>query len=1607
MPIENGGQNPEDVKKIIPSSDRETSKTREQRAKEAEAEKAKEKLKVREKLDKAVKQLEKMRMDLPTGSAEFQRVEHTLKSIHGALAELGKNGSPKGKYAVEVKGYNGQVAYVQNEGVPVDEVIKLLKLSVEKIKQENTPTKLKELKKKRDELFEEYKRSSEVTDKANKYSQYEKTNKEYEKMREEVETGNPTATQLSALAEDLQKSSKTYFEARADIGLTKEHGENPNVWTQEQRQRQNLRTRHEALLMHKDHRGSKNQNDDERQGEDYRKAMEVMKDRRELDLEEQEEDLGPVYGPEDDPKKKEKIGPLGPTGPEINLPDRVVLVNAEAQVELLARERANKRLTEMQNSAGFLKKMWLRGWEEGYRQQLIAEERKKILGQENKPGWFKRKLFGAQSIEATGKKNLFAGTGNEGENRAELSALGKRFADGYIHKSEGEQKKQLEDPEFNSQVEDLVDAYMRTDMSDEDFDNKKDILVEAIAKKHPENFRNGGLTADNLLEAAKEYRKIHQHGQGLARADVKLGIDLGVAKQAIKTKANLNWVDKFITKVQKYPVLGNVLTPGMVGFGASIGGFFAKKPLYWLGGAAGLGGVLGASRRNFEQKRDLEMHRTERAMGNKIEDYGSGAKRRKEQEKFVYEMRSVAEIKENLEALQERFKNESNEANAQALNAELADVEARMSLSDFRGSDLISFEGETSLERGRLYLMKNLAEGKVLLQKAGFQNGVTSEVYKKSKVGLETAINKLDKSERWHRWGENAKSAVVGATVGLVVGGLSQEVAAKLGDNVSWLHWLRPGGKATGMEKLAEATGLSHRAGFGWLDHGVHSGGVPDILHPGSLDAVIKVDSSTELVRDGTTNFWSLRDKIDHAHILGRFDVDPTTGHVTPSGPISPEISLLPEHSESGGHRAIAEWMDTSKTNFGPKVQSEIWHTTGFLDNNTPMPKVDFNELRFYMQFDAHGNLSMDASKIQEYMENTVGEQIRGSKHGDTALTVMEEFAKGNIKLGFAPDPNHPQNILNLIFDSVTHKFLAPDGGNLMNAFGVDANGHPVLKGDGLLGMVHDLGGRPDGSRNVEWINAIRGNGEAINTGNGSHLVNEITRKTSIDFWQPTTYIDRRKPLEVLQGGKNKEKGKEPGKDGGQEPNGKDGKQLPKRIIGTDGKEHDFKIEFFEGDDEDPLKKIEGKKIKAVKVDTRGQKIEQKVDAKTGKLVGYADRKDYGKDYPTKFPFKDEAQMADYLMGILKPGGKFAMHSEDLKKFDQMDEAGKKRFLVGRIQQDRQALISPEGHKIESKEWQGLTEIVLAQVNQELDLYGKEGRSELPAQDKVHIVGVYEYQAQAELAGKESLGVCFANAGEIFVNFDMLKQVCPTMEELIPQLKRTVAHETIHDAVANNYWAYEIDDGPDTDLIGGADAKDKKKQVAILSRRTGLKFVRRNVNKNRMVSSITERGRTLNEAVTETLSKDITDKIYGKEKGPKPKYSQEPYAEERALLTMIEKKFNIPFKAFAEAVVNRKKLGELARLLDGQDENRVVQRPQFTSLLMSVMDFDHNRHQYEYKQAKQLIQGMKGIAISKEMKLSFPVSLLDQNGDIKKRLVDAYGLIDVDAEVRNPIPKVA
>lgn len=1427
---------------------------------------------LKEKLDLAVKKLREIIKSFPADGRDRIHAEHTLHSIESALSNLGKNGAPQGKYSVGVEGYPGnpQEPYVQHEGIPVEELIDILKNAVRKLNK-NIPTKesLAEMKKKVKDLDEQYKMTVEVTEKAKIYSQLEKAQKSYRKAEELCDLGpSGESKELSDLSNDLYENSQSYFEAH----YTAKHGEGGSIWTGEERNKQDLRTRHEAKLISLDYRATGGEEGD------YKAAMDVLKHRRELKFIEETEPV-PSAQPESTPNVIPTPGPTPEPVPKPELPknpERLLAVDVSDIAEQLARQRATERLNELLNKKGILNwfsKQRYRVAEEMYRQRFYREELAKIQDQ----------------------KNVFADPKRQVEHAAEMQAEFQRFQEDLFRTHGGESKKTLEDPEFNTKIAELMRAYATTGMTDEDFSAKKYELLQEINKKHPDSFGPGKLSADNFLEAAREFRKLVEHGEGLARLDAGLKVDLGVAKRVVKTDANLKWIDKLIAKVQENRILSRVLTPTMLAAGFSVGTYLAKKPAYFLGGAIVAGSLFGALRRAKDVKVDVATHRMERAMGRDLSDFGDEKGRRMNREKmeqYLYETRLASELKDSLSASIYEVRSGNLSALTQLVN-DISDAEARMSLAETESIDLIQYEGERVLGQSRLELMRIIADAKVQVSdKTTLEKAVADRM-----AVLLKDVGDVNSEFTKFRVKEAAKAAMIGGIIGGTVGALMQEGLDKIG-----IH--PPDGKEPALERLWHY--LRGERGAIETPTDLTQSYAP--LNQNNIS--VRVPQGTSLV-ESTTGMSSLVDSKTHA-MLAENIVFGKNGEISSFQEVAGSGVSLESHLTQSRASDVHEYLQANRGTYADQLQ-EI-HRHGHLMNDTERP--DLNELKLHYGgvegsgYDEHGNVLIDLGGLKQF------ESFQGGKRPD----ITELMREGKIKLLITPDTGSQSEGILVDVDAAGKITIPADSTEYVHTlFGKDASGR--LTHPGILeaviaeddGKFTPIATDPGGDKFVAGM--VDG-------------YNHVFRRSVGHDWNVPPFIPfyARKPLEDYKGAG-------------------DAKDFGRKVAEPEIKTG---AGYFDLPDlTDSIKKFNKKLKTKASTASRGQILEGE--------------KDLGIEYPNKQAFYAPKQIAEMVIY-----GRAPLLLEDVPFVNSKPTEQALVYLEERVRADKEKY---EGAESKTHYAEIISRAYKA-VDALMSKYGGEARSQMPAINKIHLSGFYEYYSQGKEHAFTSGGMCFLDSGEIFINMYALERMDPS--EVEENLTQTISHEVVHDAVTNNYWGFEA---------------EESEEKIYTSRRSGLMFIKyRGIDKtNTNMPILKERGRALNEAITEELALEAY-----KSAGGQKELSNRHYMPERRVLKALQEKFKIDFKVFAEAVVNRRKLPELVRAMAKVDK-RVDSG--YVSMLMAIMDYESSKLgcRDTYPQTMAFIKGTQ-INLDTTIDDYLGAKFLDKNGYLREEVRKKYNI---------------
>ncbi|MEI7621161.1 MAG: hypothetical protein WCJ51_01345 [Candidatus Moraniibacteriota bacterium] len=472
---------------------------------------------------------------------------------------------------------------------------------------------------------------------------------------------------------------------------------------------------------------------------------------------------------------------------------RVVLANVdiEQQVRDAAEERLLLSNAEAKKDKGLLKKVWNNVWKNNlaqdyYHQKEIAKVRREI--------------------QQSG--NLYAGeNGERADHEMAMTAIVKRFETEYESENllrKGEEKRVLssgsgEAAEFKAGVSALIKSFAGGSINETQFQLEK----KKLAALYPAELKGAGLSADNLLEIAKQVKSAMQHGLKLNELDQKLEIVVGKARAGVETEAQYNAVDKLIAGIQKTPVGKFVNETTLASAVAILYQLTAKGSVsvargaaklvgpFAMGLSAGIGGAVAGTRENKRLKDERAQHGREMAKGKVIE---KDSKRREEMEKYRYETKSAAELTAKLNGSLEALKNNPSEQKLTEVLNSLNEIQARVTFSEQKKVDLISFSDSKKIESERTEMYVTAAKAKIFLKEniqaswsTVYRNKGEFDAYlnhcSEAKIKNDFLKEKNLKDEAFNKMKRRqvAGSVTKGLAVGLGVGVVAQEAHALFG----------------------------------------------------------------------------------------------------------------------------------------------------------------------------------------------------------------------------------------------------------------------------------------------------------------------------------------------------------------------------------------------------------------------------------------------------------------------------------------------------------------------------------------------------------------------------------------------------------------------------------------------------------------------------------------------------------------------------------------------------------------------------------------------------------------------------------------------------------
>jgi len=479
---------------------------------------------------------------------------------------------------------------------------------------------------------------------------------------------------------------------------------------------------------------------------------------------------------------------------------RIALVKAEKAVEEAAQHMAEARLTrkstlrkekgwrKLKNIPRFAKAMALGLWDytfDAARRQHHYKKAKK---------------------EIESSKSLYIGEGdiNRRAHLAGMQALVDRFASGYeelVHKEAGEESEIVQDEEFNREIKSLIKDYAVGGMSRDEFDQKRNtIIASRMEGKISEKEITDGLTyADNLFEIAEQARQSVEHGAGLEKLDLDFEIVAGKAKMGCRTEMQLSKTERIIDKIQnnkagKFLFHETIIVPLAYCLGRKAVQIVTMSKIVQaatLLGSAGAGAALTKKRLDIMQEKKRAQDMYEAASG-KTEFDRENSPQRLELEAIRYKTKSAAELSRELEtnlyasrgAKENKLKNVAPEQFQAAYDA-LAEIEARIRLSDQHKIDLISYSNPKRVEQERRELDLLRAEAKLDLSKLKQEKGLSydyANVVQMQENALTKERTEKDNQFQKIKRAKSLKGAAVSGGVGLVLGATAQEVMATLPD---------------------------------------------------------------------------------------------------------------------------------------------------------------------------------------------------------------------------------------------------------------------------------------------------------------------------------------------------------------------------------------------------------------------------------------------------------------------------------------------------------------------------------------------------------------------------------------------------------------------------------------------------------------------------------------------------------------------------------------------------------------------------------------------------------------------------------------------------------
>ncbi|MFA5927510.1 MAG: glycosyltransferase family 9 protein [Patescibacteria group bacterium] len=491
--------------------------------------------------------------------------------------------------------------------------------------------------------------------------------------------------------------------------------------------------------------------------------------------------------------------------------EKISIVDVSDSIESHAVDTGEEKLTaKPEDTRGFrgkLRAVWKHNWlREYYRDKEVRKARQNIMESGN--------LYANESGDKTAHDQA-------------MEAVADRFTqefDEAIHREAGEVRELLDEtqeqnPEereqvggIKDQIRQLIKDYATGELPDkETFDQEKARLFTTLKGARPGVIERGDMYADNLWLVANKIRtKIEREenkDSAFERLNLQFDVYVGKAKEGVRTEAQFNAVDRVVERIHRNPVgkwVNETTLASAVALaycvGTKLSQSVARKAAYATGafvGGAIAGAAFGAMAEAKRTEEERKKHFRDMAKNKKWDPDRSP--RRVEMEGYRYETKSTQELMSGIrDAVYEGGRvgepRELTPEQFQSAMAQLAEIEARVTISDRDKIDLLTYSDVRKVERERCELAKIRYQAKSALRSAAEQAGMIPdnrsfddffgslrETQMEQMVdGTRQKNEEFRKFKRARAW----KAGIKGLAIGVGVGMVAQEVRAFFDDKL-------------------------------------------------------------------------------------------------------------------------------------------------------------------------------------------------------------------------------------------------------------------------------------------------------------------------------------------------------------------------------------------------------------------------------------------------------------------------------------------------------------------------------------------------------------------------------------------------------------------------------------------------------------------------------------------------------------------------------------------------------------------------------------------------------------------------------------------------------